>query len=201
MQPLDKAFMGSLKTFFCQEIERWLHSHPGLVITVYQMGELFGNAYKWAATGERATNGFQATGLFPCDKIVFIPYDFPMSSEDTHAALVNHPASLNTSYQPSSSSANFSPFTSAVPVRTSDTSSVPSLNLKPNPCGGTANKITSSSYKNWLRQLRNRRSNRPLNPKSGSLRRMLLLVLQQDGREGFAGIQLRMTLHQIRTLT
>jgi hypothetical protein len=25
-QPLDKAFMGSLKTLFCQEIEKWLHS-------------------------------------------------------------------------------------------------------------------------------------------------------------------------------
>jgi len=30
---------------------------------------------------------------------------------------------------------------------------------------------------------------------------MLFLVLQKDGREGFAGIQLRLTLRQIRTLT
>jgi len=30
---------------------------------------------------------------------------------------------------------------------------------------------------------------------------MLFLVLQKEGREGFAGIQLRLTLHQIRTLT
>jgi len=30
---------------------------------------------------------------------------------------------------------------------------------------------------------------------------MLFLVLQKDVREGFAGIHLRMTLHQIRTLT
>ena len=29
MQPLDKAFMGPLKTFCCQEIEKWLCSHPG----------------------------------------------------------------------------------------------------------------------------------------------------------------------------
>ena len=29
MQPLDKALMGSLKTFYCQEIEKWLRSHPG----------------------------------------------------------------------------------------------------------------------------------------------------------------------------
>jgi hypothetical protein len=46
MQPLDKAFMETLKTFYCQEIEKWLRSHPGRVITVYQIGELFGNGVR-----------------------------------------------------------------------------------------------------------------------------------------------------------
>jgi len=41
----------------------------------------------------------------------------------------------------------------------------------------------------------------PLSPKPIGLRRMLFLVLQKDGREGFAGIQLRLTLHHIRRLT
>jgi hypothetical protein len=63
---------------------------------------------------------------------------------------VNHPASVNTSDQPSSSSANFSPFTSAVPLRPSGISSVPSLNLKLNPRGGTAKKIKSSPYKKFV---------------------------------------------------
>jgi len=41
-----------------------------------------------------------------------------------------------------------------------------SLNLKPNPRGGTAKKITSSPYnKNLLRQLKKRKSKRPENPK------------------------------------
>jgi hypothetical protein len=44
MQPLDKAFMGLLKTFCCQEIEKRLRSNPGRVVAVYQIGELFGNA-------------------------------------------------------------------------------------------------------------------------------------------------------------
>jgi hypothetical protein len=67
MQPLDKAFMGPLKTFYCQDIEKWLRSHTGQVITVYQIGELFGNAYKRTAKGEIAANGFWVTGLFACD--------------------------------------------------------------------------------------------------------------------------------------
>jgi len=51
---------------------------------------------------------------------------------------VNHPALVKASDQASFSSANFSPFTSAEALRSSDISAVPSLNLKPNPCGGTA---------------------------------------------------------------
>ena len=81
MQPLDKTLMGPLKTFCCQEIEKWLRSHPGRVIVVYQIGELFGNAYKRVAMGEIAANGFRATGLFPCEKNSNRPYDFPLSSE------------------------------------------------------------------------------------------------------------------------
>jgi len=82
MQPLDKAFMGPLKTFYCHEIEKWLRSHPGRVVTIYQIGELFGNAYKGAATGEIVANELRATGLCPCDKNIFRPYDFLLSSED-----------------------------------------------------------------------------------------------------------------------
>jgi len=63
---------------------------------------------------------------------------------------VNHPALVKTSDQPSFSSANFSPFTSVEPLRASDISAVPSLNLQPNPQGGTIMKITSSSYRNFV---------------------------------------------------
>jgi hypothetical protein len=95
-------------------------------------------------------NGFRATGLFLCDKNIFRPYDFPLSSEDTDAAPVKHSALVKTSDQPSFSSANFLPFTSAEALQSSDISLVPSLNLKPNPHGGTAKKITSSPYKKFV---------------------------------------------------
>ena len=117
------------------------------VVTVYQIGELFRNAYKRAVSGEIAANGFRATGLFPCDKNIFRPYDFPLSSEDKDAAPVNHPALIKTSDQPSLCSANFLPFTSAEVLLSSDISPVPRLNLKPNPHGGTAKIITRSPYK------------------------------------------------------
>jgi len=69
---------------------------------------------------------------------------------------VNHPALVKTSDQASFISANFSPFTSAEALRSSDISAVPRLNLKPNPGGGTAKKIMSSPYKKFVKQLRKR---------------------------------------------
>jgi hypothetical protein len=70
---------------------------------------------------------------------------------------VNQPALIKTSVQPSFSCANFSPFTSAEALRSSDISPVPRLNLKPNHRGGEAKKITSSPYKKNLRQFRKRK--------------------------------------------
>jgi len=110
-----------------------------------------------SCNGEVAANAFQATGLCPCDKNIFRPYDVPLSSEDKVAASVNHPALVKTSDQPSFSSDNFSPFTSAEALISSDISAVPSLNVKRNSCGGTAKILMSSPYKNFCRQLRKRR--------------------------------------------
>ena len=127
-----------------------VQTQSGRVVTLFQIGEQLGNAYKRAATGEIAAKDFRATDLFPCDKNIFRPHDFPLASEDTEATLVNHPALMKTSDLPSFSSANFSPFTSAEALPASDISAVPNLNLQSNSSGGTIQKITSSSYRNFV---------------------------------------------------
>jgi hypothetical protein len=63
---------------------------------------------------------------------------------------VNHTSLIKTSDQPSFSSANFSPVTSAEALRSSDIDPVPSLNLKPNSRGGAAKEITISPYKTFV---------------------------------------------------
>jgi hypothetical protein len=76
MQPLGKAFMEPLKTFYYQEIEKWLRSHPERVVTVYEISELFGNVYKRAATGEIASGrqaSFLVTGTSSDHTISFCP--------------------------------------------------------------------------------------------------------------------------------
>jgi hypothetical protein len=124
---LDKVFIGPAKTFCCQEIEKWLCSNPGRIVTINQIGNLFGK-YKQAATGATAANGSRTTGLFPCDMNIFRPNDFPLASGNTNAASLNHPALVKTNDQPSFRSSNFTPLTSADALRSSDIIPVPSLN-------------------------------------------------------------------------
>ena len=59
----------------------------------------------------------------------------------------------------------------------------------------------SSSYRNFVEATQKKKIKQATKSKTNVLRRMFFLVLQKDGREWFAGIQLRLTLHQIRTLT
>lgn len=80
MQPLDVAFMSPFKTYYAQEISQWLKQHPGRVVTVYQVAELFGMAYNRAATAETAVNGFRKTGMFPVNRNIFRDYDFADNS-------------------------------------------------------------------------------------------------------------------------
>jgi len=146
-------------------------------------------------------SGFRVTDIFPCDKNNFRPYDFPLSSEDKDAASVNHPALVKTSDQPSLSSANFSLFTSAEALISSDISHVPSLNLRPNPCGGTAKKIMSSPYKEFVEATQKKNIKQATKSKTSQPASNALSGRSKYGREGFAGIKLQLTPHQIWTMT
>ena len=71
MQPLDVAFMGPFSTFYEQEVRSWLRNHPGRVVTIQQVGALFGKAYNKAATTSNAVSGFAKSGISPFDPNVF----------------------------------------------------------------------------------------------------------------------------------
>ncbi len=88
MQPLDKAFMCPFKTYYAQAIEKWLKHHPGHKVTIYQIGEIFGEAFAKAATYNIAVNGFRGTGLFRVNRNYFQEYKF-ISKECTPASLAS----------------------------------------------------------------------------------------------------------------
>ena len=71
LQPLDVSFMGPLNTYYAQAVNTWLRNHPGKVVTIYQTGALFGQAYQRAATSSNAINGFSSTGICPLNPTIF----------------------------------------------------------------------------------------------------------------------------------
>ncbi|KAJ3655327.1 hypothetical protein Zmor_014462 [Zophobas morio] len=83
MQPLDVSFMYPLNTYYEQETRIWLRNNPGKVITLYEIGQLFGRAYQRAATLQTACNGFKNTGIYPYNPNIF-PEDLFKPSETTN---------------------------------------------------------------------------------------------------------------------
>jgi hypothetical protein len=116
------------------------------------------------------------TCLYSCDKNIFRPNDFTLSSEKTDAALVKHPAKVKINGQPSFSSANVLPFIFADTFRASDISPVPSLNQQPNKRGRTAKKITSSTSRKFVAPTQERKIKQATKFKTNRLASKALLV-------------------------
>ena len=128
MQPLVKASMWPLKTFYYQKSKKSLFQHRTSRHRLPNWRTIR-KCIKRAAKGEIVANAFRTTGLIYCVKSIYRPHDFCMYSDDTDAYHVSHPALVKTSDQPSFSSAIFSPFPSAETLQASDISIEPSLNL------------------------------------------------------------------------
>jgi len=114
---------------------------------------------------------------------------------------VNHPALVNASDQASFNSVYFSPLSFAEALRESNISPAPSLNLQPNPRGGTAKKITNSPYKNFFGAIQKKKIKQATKSKTNRLASKALLGPSKRRRREFARIQLHLTLYKIRTLT
>ena len=76
LQPLDRTFFGPLKTYYNQEIEKWLLNHPGRTVSYFDMVGIFNKAYLRSADVQKAAKGFECTGIVPFNSHIFIDADF-----------------------------------------------------------------------------------------------------------------------------
>lgn len=71
LQPLDVGFMGPLSAYYEQEAKSWMRNNPGKIITLYDVGKLFGAAFQRAASSQNAVNSFKHTGICPYNPHIF----------------------------------------------------------------------------------------------------------------------------------
>lgn len=89
MQPLDVAVSSPLMTYFNEEAILWLKANPGKVITLYNIGALFGKAYRRAATLHNGLSGFEKTGIFPFNPNIFPDWKYKPSCTTDRPLVAN----------------------------------------------------------------------------------------------------------------
>lgn len=68
------SFFTPLKTYYGQEISKWLKTHASRVVTQFRVGALFKEVYGKAALVQNATDGFAKTGIVSCNPDIFPDY-------------------------------------------------------------------------------------------------------------------------------
>ncbi|XP_023238520.1 uncharacterized protein LOC111637281 isoform X2 [Centruroides sculpturatus] len=160
LHPLDKTFMGPLKTYYSKAIrQHMIHEHKRL--TSYDIAGLFGTAYLQCTNGLYAVNGFRATGIWPFNRHIFTDADFVAAD---HAVIENAPTDVMMPQIPWSSSISVTPQRQITPSLTSTTPITRS-------CPGSSGGASSVSPRGIvpIPLLKKKRSNRGRKPSSSNL--------------------------------
>ncbi len=86
LQPLDVSVYKSLKTGYNAAAASWMSAHPGQTLTIYEIANLFTEAFEKAMTPKNVKSGFRACGIFPLDSEIFQDDDF------FHSSVTDRPA-------------------------------------------------------------------------------------------------------------
>ncbi|KAE9542285.1 hypothetical protein AGLY_003412 [Aphis glycines] len=76
LQPLDVSVYVPFKTFYKNSASRWMTTHPGNPISIYDIPSLVKESLPLAATSNNITTGFTKTGIWPFNRNVFTDEDY-----------------------------------------------------------------------------------------------------------------------------
>lgn len=159
LQPLDKTFMGALKTHYSEAIRLWM-LHNERRLGPYDIAELFNQAYVQCQTGPIAINGFSKTGIFPCNRGIFTDVDFVAAElQEERLSTSENRAQAGCPLSDSKSSTQKT-------ILPTDIAPVPQPKRKMSNRGRKASSaavITSSPYKNKLEEFDKKKKVTPLN--------------------------------------
>lgn len=72
------------KGYYNRTIDSWLASNPGETISIYEIAELFGQAFVLALTLKNIQQGFKKSGIYPLNPDVFTDDNYLGSSVTDH---------------------------------------------------------------------------------------------------------------------
>ena len=64
LQPLDRTCYGPFKTAFGVAMDGWMRSHPGRIVTIYDVPSLVGEAQLHSLIIQNIQNGFRVSGMY-----------------------------------------------------------------------------------------------------------------------------------------
>ena len=76
LQHLNRTFFGPLRTYYNQEIEKWLLNHPDRRVSHFDVVGIFNKAYLQSADVQKAAKSFKCTGIVPFNSNIFTDADF-----------------------------------------------------------------------------------------------------------------------------
>lgn len=92
MQPLDVGVFSPLMAYYNEALVLWLKENPGKVVTLYNIGRLFGIAYRRGATLDNGLSGFESTGIHPFNPNIFPDWKYKPSRTTDRPLVTNNDA-------------------------------------------------------------------------------------------------------------